>query len=217
MYDYRPPITEPQIIHIDADLLVVDKPAGLLTVPGRRPKHKDCLLSRVQKQYPEAVIVHRLDMSTSGLLVLARNPDAHRELSRQFEQRKVEKTYLAVVNDRLEQTAGRIELPLLRDWQNRPKQRVDQTDGKPAITDFRFISYDPATNSSRVMLRPQTGRTHQLRVHMQALGHPILGDDLYADPPTLAKAERLMLHAAALSFTHPKSGEPLVFTANIPF
>lgn len=217
MINYQPPQTEPKIIYLDDDLIIVDKPPELLTVPGRRPEHRDCLLSRIQLGYPEALIVHRLDMSTSGLLILARNNTAHRHLNRQFELRQVKKIYLAVVSGRIEPAAGEINLPLNRDWPNRPRQIIDHERGKPAQTDYRLVQYDSATDTSRVELRPFTGRTHQLRVHMQALGHPILGDDLYADAATLNQADRLLLHAAVLELTHPTTAEVIRFCCDVPF
>lgn len=217
MIDYRPPAEKLQIHYSDGDLLVVDKPAELLSVPGRRPEHRDSLLTRLQQQYPEILIVHRLDMSTSGLLILALNAQSHRDLSRQFEQRQVKKNYLAVVDGKLKPQAGQIDLPLICDWPNRPRQRVDHTQGKTAHTAYRTQSYDPASDSSRVELTPTTGRTHQLRVHMLALGHPILGDDLYGDSRTYDKADRLLLHASGLEFRHPSTAERLGFTSEAPF
>jgi tRNA pseudouridine32 synthase/23S rRNA pseudouridine746 synthase len=217
LIDYRPPQSNTEIIHIDEDLLIVNKPAGLLTVPGRRPEHQDCLILRIQKSYPEALVVHRLDMSTSGLLIMARSSEVHRRLNRQFEQRQVKKNYLAVVTGQLEQLTGKIDLPLICDWPNRPRQIVDLAQGKPAVTWYRVLSYDNATETSRIELTPLTGRTHQLRVHLQALGHPILGDDLYAEKATLEKADRLLLHARSLEFVHPTSHEAVHFTKEAPF
>lgn len=217
MINYRPPKTEPEIIYADSDILIVSKPAELLSVPGRRPEHQDCLISRVQQSYPEALIVHRLDMSTSGVMILARNSATHRELSRQFEQRLVQKSYLAVASGRVQPLTGRIDLPLSRDWPNRPKQRVDHAAGKAAQTYFRVLTYDSASDTTRIELKPITGRTHQLRVHMLALGHPILGDDLYADEATLKKADRLLLHAYSLEITHPATKKKMVFNQDAPF
>lgn len=217
MIDYRPPKTKPEVIYTDDTILVVDKPAELLSVPGRRPEHQDCLISRLKQQYPEALIVHRLDMSTSGLMILARHDDAHRKLNRQFEQRLVGKTYLAVVSGKLDANRGRIELPLICDWPNRPRQIVDHSAGKYSQTDYRVLSYDSAADTSRIELTPLTGRTHQLRVHMQALGHPILGDDLYADEATQKKANRLLLHAGSLEIVHPTTLETMIFSKEAPF
>lgn len=218
MFAYRPPPpTKPKIVYCDADLLVVDKPAELLSVPGRRVEHQDCLISRVQKYYPDALIVHRLDMSTSGLMVLARNVDAQRQLNRQFEQRLIKKTYLAIVSGQVRPAKGKIDLPLSCDWPNRPRQMVDQSLGKAARTEYLSLSYDELSNTSRIKLSPLTGRTHQLRVHMLALGHPILGDDLYADDVSLHKAERLLLHASALELSHPSTAKTMTFCLEAPF
>ncbi len=214
---YQPPPTEPEIIFSDDSLLLVDKPAELLSVPGRRPEHQDCLIARIQQKHPEALIVHRLDMSTSGLMILARGSRVQRQLNSQFEQRLVQKTYLAVVNGRVKQEQGLIDLPLIRDWPNRPRQIVDHATGKAALTYYRVLAYDAETDRSRIELKPVTGRTHQLRVHMQSLGHPILGDDLYANELIQLKANRLMLHASALEFSHPATGEVLIFSHHAPF
>ncbi|SHI49151.1 tRNA pseudouridine32 synthase / 23S rRNA pseudouridine746 synthase [Malonomonas rubra DSM 5091] len=217
MFDYRPPDTEPEIIYSDDDLLIADKPAELLTVPGRRPEYEDSLLLRLQKEHAEILIVHRLDMSTSGLLVLARNRQSHRLLNKQFSERKVKKTYLAVVSGKLQSIRGSVNFPLICDWPNRPKQIVDQNQGKPALTHYQVLDYDESSDTSRIELTPITGRTHQLRVHMQALGHPILGDDLYADEKTYHQADRLLLHACRLEFSHPQTGEALNFWLPPPF
>lgn len=196
-----------QIHHRDDALLVVDKPAGLLSVPGRHPANKDCLISRLQHQFPEARIVHRLDMATSGLMVIALNKDSHRLLSRLFEQRQVEKHYLARVAGRLEQDEGLIDLPLACDWPNRPRQHINFDWGKPAQTLYRCLSRDE--DSSLLELAPITGRSHQLRVHCASIGHPILGCEFYAPPPARQAAPRLLLHACELSFIHPQTGERL--------
>lgn len=218
MIIYQPPAdTGLDIVHCEDAILVIGKPAGLLAVPGRASDCQDCLLSRVQLKYPEALIVHRLDMSTSGLMVMARNSDVHRQLNRQFEQRQVGKSYQAVVTGRVEPDAGRIDLPLICDWPNRPRQIVDYALGKPSQTGYRVLNYDAAADTTRIELKPVTGRTHQLRVHMQALGHPILGDDLYADADTLGRSDRLLLHATSLSFNHPETDETLVFSQEAPF
>ena len=205
------------LIHADSSLLVVNKPSGLLSVPGRGSEKHDCLISRVQVEYPDALIVHRLDCDTSGLLVLARGKDMHRRLSILFQDRQVDKRYVALVDGELSPAAGEVNLPLLVDWPNRPLHKVDFADGKPSLTLYRVVSYDPATQCSRVELTPETGRTHQLRVHMQALGHPILGDSLYAHASARAKADRLLLHAEFLAFIHPENGEPLSFTCPADF
>jgi tRNA pseudouridine32 synthase/23S rRNA pseudouridine746 synthase len=205
------------LIHVKHELLVVNKPSGLLSVPGRGEDKQDCLIKRLQTQYPDALIVHRLDCDTSGLLVMARGKEMHRRLSILFQNRQVEKRYVAVVEGKLAQDSGQVNLPLIVDWPNRPLHKVDFESGKPSLTDYRVLSYDAAGHCSRIELTPQTGRTHQLRVHMQALGHPILGDSLYADSATMAKSDRLLLHAEYLSFPHPASGERLVFTCAASF
>ena len=205
------------LIHADSALLVVTKPSGLLSVPGRGADKQDCLISRVQVDYPAALIVHRLDFDTSGLLVLALGKAMHRALSIQFQERQVDKRYLAVVAGELAQACGEVCLPLVVDWPNRPRHIVDFTNGKPALTRYRVLSHDADKRCTRVELTPETGRTHQLRVHMQALGHPILGDSLYADAVSLSQSARLLLHAEYLAFTHPASGERLAFDCPAPF
>ena len=215
---YAPPPDDGLTVHYaDADLLVVDKPSVLLSVPGRGPGMDDNLASRVQARFPGALTVHRLDMGTSGLLVMARNPAAHRALGRLFELRQVEKEYIAVVAGRVADSERSIDLPLIADWPNRPRQMVDFVQGKPALTHLLVLSHDAASDTTRVRLVPETGRSHQLRVHLQAIGHPILGDDLYAPPDILAKAPRLLLHAAALGFQHPVSGAWLIVKSEPPF
>jgi tRNA pseudouridine32 synthase/23S rRNA pseudouridine746 synthase len=203
-------------LFVDDTLLVVDKPAGLLSVPGRGEDKADCLASRIQLQYPDALIVHRLDMSTSGLLLLARGEEMHRQLSRLFRERLVDKRYIAVVDGHLEAEEGEVALPLICDWPNRPRQKVDFEIGKRSLTKFRRLAFDPARNVTRVELEPITGRSHQLRVHMAELGHPILGDDLYAGAAE-GKADRLLLHAMDLAFIHPLTGEALSFHCPPPF
>lgn len=218
MYVYQPPPhTALDIIHCDDDILVISKPAELLSVPGRGEDCQDCMISRVQQDYPDALIVHRLDMSTSGLMVMARNKEAHRHLSRQFEQRQVQKTYLAVVSGSVDPRDGQIDMPLICDWPNRPRQIVDHALGKAAQTAYRVLCYNSEEDTTRIELKPVTGRTHQLRVHMQALGHPILGDDLYADEMALNQAERLLLHASSLAFAHPATLEEMISNKDAPF
>lgn len=215
---YQPPAhTGLDLIHVDGALLVINKPSGLLSVPGRGEEKHDSLIARVQLEFPDALIVHRLDMETSGLLVLARSKEMHRRLSILFQNRKVDKRYVAIVEGMLQPARGKVDLPINVDWPNRPLHRVDHEAGKPALTRYRVLSHDAATGGSRVELEPETGRTHQLRVHMQALGHPILGDGLYAPPTALAKAERLLLHAETLSFRHPVTDETLRFHCPAPF
>jgi tRNA pseudouridine32 synthase/23S rRNA pseudouridine746 synthase len=199
------------IVYQDDDLLIVNKPSGLLTVPGKDPKHADCLISRVNRVFPTAKIVHRLDMATSGIICLAMHKEAHRNLSIQFQDRKTAKRYIARVFGKLEQQTGSVDLPLICDWPNRPKQMVDHDNGKPSLTHFKVLEREQ--NATRVELTPITGRSHQLRVHMLSLGHPILGDKLYAHPEAFAMAPRLQLHAEMLTLAHPVSGETLIFEA----
>lgn len=224
----QPPTVAPglQVVHADDTLLVLDKPAGLLAVPGRGPDKQDCLSARAQARWPDALVVHRLDMATSGLVVMARGIDMQRALSRAFEQRQVHKRYIAVVAGTPAGGSGSgdwqiISLPLAVDWLNRPRSIVSAELGKPSITRWRRSaeqSLPPSTDlATRLELEPVTGRTHQLRVHLQAIGHPILGDALYASPHQQSMAPRLLLHAAELRLKHPVSGEPLRFTSACPF
>jgi len=196
--------------------MVLNKPSGLLSVPGRGSEKADNLTSRVQKQYPDALSVHRLDMSTSGLMMFARGKLMHQLVSGLFREREVKKYYVAVLAGRIESVIGTVDLPIGSDWPNRPRQRVDFALGKHSLTHYRLIAYDEATNTSRVELEPATGRTHQLRVHMAALGHPIIGDPLYGEIAG-TKACRLLLHASLLKFNHPFSGSPSVFASEPPF
>lgn len=213
---YRPPPPGLlKIIYRDDYLVVVDKPGGLLSVPGRGAQKADCLVSRLNAFFPGVLIVHRLDMETSGLIVLARTAPAHRALSKLFENREVEKTYTARVMGAFAQAEGRIDLPLMKDWPNRPLQKVDRTDGKPSVTLWRVVAQEQG--ATRLDLTPLTGRTHQLRVHLNAIGHPILGDLLYGTAQSQTGAARLQLHASALSFVHPGSGLPLMLQSRAPF
>lgn len=211
---YSPPDDPLDVLHEDAEMLVVAKPSGLLSVPGKGEHLSDCLIARVQAVWPHALLVHRLDRDTSGVMVFGVTPHAQRFLSKQFELRAAKKTYVARVWGRLTPKTGRVDLPLIVDWPNRPKQHVDHENGKPAITDWRVLR-DSATES-RVRLSPKTGRSHQLRVHMQALGHPILGDPFYAEGPA-RDFERLMLHSEELRIKHPDSGRMMRFRAPVPF
>lgn len=197
-------------------MLVVNKPAGLLSVPGRGADKVDSLTTRVQREFPDALCVHRLDMSTSGLLVLARGREMHSHLSRLFRERRVKKLYTAIITGRLLAAAGEIDLPLVSDWPNRPRQRIDLAEGKSSLTRFRLLAHDAATDTSRVELEPATGRTHQLRVHMAAIGHPVVGDKLYGGESG-SRRDRLMLHASMLSFSLPSSIAPLSFECAAPF
>lgn len=200
-----------ELIYCDDALLAVSKPAGLLAVPGRGADKQDCLSVRIQKIYPDALIVHRLDMATSGLILFARGLEMQRKLSRLFHDRNVQKYYEAVVDGRLDE-AGEITLPLIADWPNRPKQKVDLGAGKHSLTRYRLLQYDSTSDTSRVELEPVTGRTHQLRLHLAAVGHPVIGDVLYDGRP----AERLMLHATKLSMAHPISGQLLNLHCEAP-
>lgn len=218
---YNPPLTPYlDFLYRDEDMLVMQKPSGLLSVPGKALEHRDALITRVNRVYPTATVVHRLDMATSGLLVLALNKDSHRNISKQFELRQTKKRYFAKVYGHVLQDSGKVELPLICDWPNRPKQMVDHERGKPACTRFEVIE---RTNDGEnrpftlVALHPITGRSHQLRVHMLALGHPILGDRLYAHTDALAMAPRLQLHAESLCLTHPTKNEWLIFNSKLPF
>ena len=207
-----------RIVHADAHLVVADKPAGLLCVPGRGQDKQDCLAARVQAVYADARVVHRLDMATSGLCVFARGPQVQRQLSIAFAAREVNKRYVAVVAGELPQNAtwGEIDLPLRVDWPNRPRQIVDRAHGKPSLTRWRVIGPGPLPGTSRVELEPVTGRSHQLRVHLLAIGHPIVGDTLYAAGLRPA-APRLLLHAAGLELVHPGTAEPERWSSPAPF
>ena len=204
-------------LHADDALLAVDKPAGLLAVPGRGADKQDCLAVRVQERWPDALVVHRLDQATSGLMLFARGADLQRRLSRAFAARQIDKHYVAVVAGRMPAASGRIELPLMADWPRRPLQKVDALAGKPSITDWQLTGYDDAQQTSRLALQPLTGRTHQLRLHLAAIGHPILGDALYAPPDIVERAPRLLLHAGALAFDHPLDGTRLQLRCEPPF
>lgn len=226
MHRYLPPDDAmPEVVYHDEFLMAVNKPAGLLSVPGRGADKADSLVSRLQAAWPDALVVHRLDMSTSGLIVLARGMDMQRRLSAMFRERQVAKRYVAVVTGSMVAAAGEVDLPIGRDWPNRPRQKVDIVAGKPSLTRYRLIELENARSSphlrdrkgivaSRVELEPVTGRTHQLRVHMSAIGHPVLGDMLYGDE---SGAERLMLHARMLCFVHPVSGKSLNLLCEAPF
>lgn len=219
-FDYQPPAEMPEVIYSDDQIVVFSKPSGLLSVPGTRPGRQDSLVSRAQTLFPSARIVHRLDMDTSGLIVMALNADAHRNLSMQFEARNIGKLYHAIVAGHLNEDKGTIELPLFVDWPNRPKQMVDFERGKPAKTEYEVVEIyqrDDGFKSARVALHPITGRSHQLRVHMLEIGHPILGDVFYAQDDALKAASRLCLHATELSLDHPTSNERMNFSQNPDF
>lgn len=211
MEPYNPPL-EPwlHILYQDAHIMVVNKPSGLLSVPGRLDEHKDSVMTRIQRDYPEAESVHRLDMATSGVIVVALTKAAERELKRQFREREPAKTYVARVWGHPAQEKGMVDLPLICDWPNRPKQKVCFETGKSAQTEYQVLEY-VVDNSARVQLKPITGRSHQLRVHMLALGHPILGDRFYAHDAARERAPRLQLHAESLSIVHPHFATPMTF------
>ena len=218
---YQPPMSPYlDIIYQDNDIVVLNKPSGLLTVPGRLPEHQDCLQNRVLKVLPTATIVHRLDMATSGIILLALNKPAHVNISRQFEKRLTQKNYIARVFGKVEKSQGSVDQPLICDWPNRPKQKVDHEQGKAALTHYRVLSYDKNNDNqitTLLALTPVTGRSHQLRVHMLCLGHPIIGDRLYAHPLALSASNRLQLHAQMLQIAHPVSEQTLTFTKDCPF
>ena len=211
-----PPDCGLDVIYRDQYLLAVSKPSGLLSVPGRGVDKTDSMATRVQAEYADALVAHRLDRDTSGLLVFPRGAKMHRQISMMFEAREMQKSYVAVVLGKLDREQGEIDLPLIVDWPNRPRHIVDTVNGKPSQTRYQVLSYDAKTDSSRVALEPLTGRTHQLRVHMQALGHPILGDTLYGGNADRSHP-RLLLHAHTLDFKHPVSGETLNLQAPLPF
>lgn len=202
----------PELIYLDASLLVVNKPTGLLAVPGRGADKQDCLSARLQQKFPDALVVHRLDMATSGLMVFARGAEMQSRLSQMFREREVGKRYVAMVAGKVDPPTGEVNLPIAADWSNRPLRKIDTELGKPSLTRYRLLAHD--TDASRMELEPVSGRTHQLRVHMAAIGHPILGDALYGDA---ASASRLLLHACRLSFVHPLNGELLNLVSAAPF
>lgn len=213
---YAPPQNPAiEVLFQDDDLVVLNKPGGLLSVPGKAIEHKDSLQLRVQRVWPSATIVHRLDMATSGLMIMAMNKTSHRHISKQFETRSVKKTYYARVFGHLKNPKGRVDLPLICDWPNRPKQMVSHERGKSACTFYEVASQN--ATSSLVKLNPITGRSHQLRVHMLSLGHPILGDKLYAHEEAKTLSERLCLHAHKIMFTHPSNQQDLFFESPYPF
>ena len=205
------------MLHADTTLLAFDKPAGLLCVPGRGADKQDCLATRAQARWPNALVVHRLDMATSGVVLMARGAFAQRQLSIAFAQRETDKTYIAIVHGQVADDNGEIDLPLAADWPNRPLQKVDGVHGKASLTRYRVLQRDAVANTTRVELQPVTGRSHQLRVHLLALGHPILGDALYAPPEVHAASSRLLLHAQSLRLVHPANGEPMSIECAAPF
>lgn len=202
-----------EVLHADPWLLLVHKPAGLLAVPGRGEDKRDCVLSRLQLRHADALAVHRLDQVTSGVMVFARDPATHRALSLLFAERRIDKAYVAVVEGSLADESGRIDLPLGADWANRPRQVVDPVRGRPSSTDWQVVGRDRSGLRTRLLLHPHSGRTHQLRVHLAAIGHPIVGDVLYGAQP----AARVLLHASRLGFAHPHTGERIQATSPVPF
>jgi tRNA pseudouridine32 synthase / 23S rRNA pseudouridine746 synthase len=213
-----PPNRGLAILHLSQQLIVVNKPSGLLSVPGRGAGKDDCLSRRVQTEFSDALIVHRLDMGTSGIVVMGRGAGAQRELSLQFQARRVRKRYQALVDGQWTAAAtGEIALPIGVDEPHRARQKVDHARGRPTLTRYRVLDIDTARAVSRIELDPVTGRSHQLRVHMEAMGHPILGDDFYGTPASCAKAERLMLHACQIEFCDPETGQPLCVDCPPPF
>ncbi len=212
--DYDPPRGPATVLHADEDLVAVEKPAGLLSVPGRGPALADCLIARLGEAFPGILLVHRLDRDTSGVMVFARTAHAQRHLGLQFEKRQVRKSYVARVAGEMAEEAGRVDLPLCVDWPNRPRQKVDAEAGRPAQTDWAVVARE--TGGTRLRLTPLTGRSHQLRVHMLTLGHPILGDTLYAEGAA-RNHPRLMLHAEVLELRHPTGGRWMRFAAPAPF
>ena len=207
------------VLYADESLLVLVKPAGLLSVPGRGEDKQDCLSARAQRQFPEARVVHRLDMATSGLMVMARSAAAQRNLNDAFASREIAKRYIAVVDGHLSAPPtpwGLIDLPIIVDWPNRPLRMIDPVAGKPSVTRWRVLAHGER-GVTRVELEPVTGRSHQLRVHLRAIGHAIAGDQLYGAPRVQAMADRLLLHACSLEFKHPTTGQVLQFVSPAPF
>ena len=196
-----------KILYRDEDLILVKKPDLLLSVPGRHPLNKDCLITRIQVKFPTATIVHRLDLDTSGIMVIPLNKSTHSNISRQFQERKIFKEYVAEVYGRIDIKTGEIALPIAPDWENRPIQVIDHQRGKRAFTRFKTIQRSP--RKTRLLLQPVSGRSHQLRLHLQAIGHPILGCDLYAHEKAFKMSKRLMLHATRIHLTHPSTQKPL--------
>jgi tRNA pseudouridine32 synthase/23S rRNA pseudouridine746 synthase len=212
---YTPPDTPLEVIHRDHALLIVNKPAGLLSVPGKGEGLADCLMSRIHAAFPEALLVHRLDRDTSGVMVFALSPQAQRHLGLQFEKRHTRKVYVAKVQGHVTEDTGTVDLPIGVDWPNRPRQMIDPENGRAAVTDWRVVRREP-DGTTRLRLSPKTGRSHQLRVHMLSLGHPILGDPLYAEGPA-RDHPRLMLHSESLRLRHPEGGKGLTFSSKCPF
>lgn len=205
------------ILYEDNDLLVINKPDLLLSVPGRLPENKDCMITRIQKTHPTASVVHRLDLDTSGIMLVPLNRESHAELSRQFQSRRIDKTYTAELYGILREDRGRIDLPIACDWQRRPLQKICYQQGRNALTEFSVLQRDYANHRTRVLLHPITGRSHQLRIHTKQMGHPILGCDMYAHLDALYSAERLLLHATDIRFFHPRTQLAMKMHSEPPF
>lgn len=205
------------IIFEDEHLLLVNKPAFLLSVPGRGPLNKDSVLSRLNEQYGEVFLLHRLDLDTSGIMVFAKTRLAQKHIARGFQKRAIHKRYVAVVNGIMNDKTGSINLPIAPDWDNRPRNKIDYDEGKEAITHWQVLEQDTAKQTTRLLLTPITGRSHQLRLHTKAIGHPILGCDLYAPPNVEAMSPRLLLHACELGFHHPITDKWTLYTSAVPF
>jgi len=215
-FQYNPPPHNGlDILHIDSDLIIVNKPSGILSVPGRGEDKQDCMISRVNQEYPGALTIHRLDMETSGILIIARNEKSQSAMGKLFQSRNIKKQYIALVNGIPKKNNGLINFPLIADWPNRPKQKIDLIKGKPSSTNYLVI--ESTENASRVKLTPITGRSHQLRVHMLAIGHPILGDRLYASQDIIDRADRLLLHASFICFNHPITHEKITIKCPEPY
>ncbi|RUS60970.1 RNA pseudouridine synthase [Pseudorhodobacter sp. E13] len=211
---YTPPSTPLSVIYSDDHIVVADKPSGLLSVPGRGEERSDCLINRLREVFPDILLVHRLDLDTSGVMIFGRSKAAQGFLGQQFEKRLTKKIYLARLWGEVAEDSGRVDLPLIVDWPNRPRQHVNFDTGKPSVTDWRVLRR--GDGETRMRLTPLTGRSHQLRVHMLEIGHPILGDPLYASGAAAA-FPRLMLHADSLKIRHPDSGAVMTFSADCPF
>ena len=212
--EYSPPTEPIEFLHDDHQVVLVNKPSGLLSVPGKGPLLTDCLLARVQAVYPMALLVHRLDRDTSGVMIFALTPHAQRHLGLQFEKRQTKKTYVARVWGEMTEKTGTVDLPIVVDWENRPKQKICRETGRQAITDWRVLR--TGNGETRVRMMPKTGRSHQLRLHMLTLGHPILGDPFYADGPA-GDHPRLLLHSETFQFRHPDGGQGTRITVKAPF
>jgi tRNA pseudouridine32 synthase/23S rRNA pseudouridine746 synthase len=216
-YIVPPCSREVDILYEDSHLLLVNKPQLLLSVPGRHPLNQDCLINRLRRHWPTASIVHRLDLDTSGVMVVPLNADCHRQIGHQFERRAVHKEYEAVVYGHVQDDRGEINLPIAPDWQRRPRQKICHQRGKAALTRYEVLAREALPRRTRLRLVPETGRSHQLRLHLSCLGHPILGCDLYAHATALALSARLQLHATRLQLTHPVTGQTVAAESSPEF